>query len=72
MRDSTTGFTFFNIHGHQYDYDAAAQSLAVTNGGLVISKELAQALGRPSDAGSVAGTDLHRSNNAADPNRPTC
>ena len=56
VRDSNTGFTFFNIHGHQYDYDAAAQSLAVTNGGLVISKELAQALGRPSDAGSVAGT----------------
>ena len=56
VRDSTTGFTFFNIHGHQYNYDAAAQSLAVTNGGLVISKELAQALGRPSDAGSVAGT----------------
>jgi hypothetical protein len=56
VRDSSTGFTFFNIHGHQYDYDAAAQSLAVTNGGLVISKELAQALGRPSEAGSVAGT----------------
>ena len=51
MRDSNTGFTFFNVHGHQYDYEAAAQSLAVTNGGLVISKELAQALGRPSDAG---------------------
>ena len=56
VRDSNTGFTFFNIHGHQDHYDAAAQSLAVTNGGLVISKELAQALGRPSDAGSVAGT----------------
>jgi hypothetical protein len=56
VRDSNTGFTFFNIQGHQYDYDAAAQSLAVTNGGLVISKELAQALGRPSDAGSVVGT----------------
>jgi len=56
VRDSNTGFTFFNIHGQQYDYDAAAQSLAVTNGGLVISKEFAQALGRPSDAGSVAGT----------------
>ena len=56
VRDSNTGFTFFNIHGHQYDYDAAAQSLAITNGKLVVSKEFAQALGRPSDAGSVAGT----------------
>jgi hypothetical protein len=56
VRDSNTGFTFFNIQGHQYDYDAAAQSLAITNGRLLISKELANALGRPSDAGSVAGT----------------
>jgi hypothetical protein len=56
VRDSNTGFTFFNIQGHQYDYDAAAQSLAITNGKLVVSKEFAQALGRPSDAGAVAGT----------------
>ena len=56
VRDSNTGFTFFNVQGHQYDYNAAAQSLAITNGKLVVSKEFAQALGRPSDAGSVAGT----------------
>ena len=46
VRDSNTGFTFFNIQGHQYDYDAAAQSLAITNGRLLISKEFAKALGR--------------------------
>jgi hypothetical protein len=56
VRDSNTGFTFFNIQGHQYDYDPAAQSLAITNGKLVVSKEFAQALGRPSDAGAVVGT----------------
>ncbi len=56
VRDGNTGFTFFNIEGHQYDYDAAAQSLAITNGRLVVSKEFANALGRPSDAGSTAGT----------------
>ena len=56
VRDSHTGFTFFNIQGHQYNYDAAAQSLAITNGRLLISKEFAQALGRPSEAGSTAGT----------------
>jgi len=56
VRDSNTGFTFFNIQGHQYDYDSAAQSLAITNGKLVVSKEFAQALGRPSDAGAVVGT----------------
>jgi hypothetical protein len=56
VRDRNTGFTFFTIQGHQYDYDPAAQSFAITNGRLLISKELANALGRPSDAGSVAGT----------------
>ena len=56
VRDSNTGFTFFNIQGHQYNYDPAAQSFAITNGKLLISKELANAMGRPSDAGSVAGT----------------
>jgi hypothetical protein len=56
VRDSNTGFTFFNIQGQHYDYDAAAQSLAITNGRLLLSKEFANALGRPSDVGSSAGT----------------
>ena len=56
VRDSNTGFTFFNLQGLQYDYDAAAQSLAITNGRLLLSKEFAKALGHPSDAGSMAGT----------------
>jgi hypothetical protein len=56
VRDSKTGFTFFNLQGLQYDYDAAAQSLAITNGRLLLSKEFAKALGHPSDAGSMAGT----------------
>ena len=56
VRDGYTGFTFFNVEGHQYDYDVAAQSLAITNGRLLISKEFANALGRSSDAGAVAGT----------------
>ena len=56
VRNGNTGFTFFNIEGHQYDYDPAAKSLAITGGRLLISKEFANALGRPSDAGAVAGT----------------
>jgi hypothetical protein len=56
VRDSNTGFTFFNIEGHQYDYNPAAQSLAVTNGKLLISKELANAMGRPADTGAIVGT----------------
>jgi hypothetical protein len=55
VRDGKTGFAFFNIEGHQYDYDAGAQSLRITDGRLLISKEFANALGRPSDAGAVAG-----------------
>src|SRR5206468_8967422 len=55
VRDGNTGFTFFNIEGHQYDYDPAAKSLAITRGRLLISKELANALGRASDAAAVAG-----------------
>jgi hypothetical protein len=56
VRDSNTGFTFFNVQGHQYDYDTDAQSLTIRNGRLLISKEFANALGRPSAADSVAGT----------------
>ena len=29
VRDAKTGFTFFNIEGHQYDYDAKARSLSI-------------------------------------------
>jgi hypothetical protein len=55
VRDGKTGFTFFNIEGHQYNYDAKAQSFSITGGRLLISKQLANALGRPSDAGAVVG-----------------
>ena len=49
VRDGKTGFTFFNIEGHQYDYDPNAQSLSITGGNLLVSQEFANALGRPSD-----------------------
>jgi hypothetical protein len=55
VRDSGTGFTFFNVEGHQYEYDANARALSITNGLLLISKEFANALGRPSDAGAIVG-----------------
>ena len=56
VRDSNTGFTFFNIEGPQYNYDADAQSLTITGGRLLLSKQLASTLGIPSGAGSLAGT----------------
>src|SRR5437667_4839470 len=55
VRDANTGFTFFNIQGHQYNYDATAQSLSITNGRLLVSKEFANSLGRPLDAGAIVG-----------------
>src|SRR5438105_11426154 len=55
VRDSNTGFTFFNIEGGQYDYDTNAGSLSITNGRLLISKGFADALGRPSATGEVVG-----------------
>jgi hypothetical protein len=56
VRDSNTGFTFFNIEGHQYNYDAGAQSFTITGGRLLLSKQFASALGIPSQAGSLTGT----------------
>jgi hypothetical protein len=55
VRDAKTGFTFFNIEGHQYDYDARGQLLSIQSGRLLISKEFADALGRPSDTGAAVG-----------------
>jgi hypothetical protein len=56
VRDGNTGFTFFNVQGHQYDYDPSANSFAISGGRLLVSKEFATALGRPSDANAEAGT----------------
>ena len=55
VRDGKTGFTFFNIEGHVYNYDAAAHLLSIKGGRLLVSKEFAESFGRPSDAGAVAG-----------------
>src|SRR5439155_4084688 len=55
VRDGKTGFTFFNIEGHQYDYDPNAQSLSIKGGNLLVSQEFANALGRPSDAAAIVG-----------------
>src|SRR6478752_202642 len=55
VRDAKTGFTFFNVEGHQYDYDAAGQLLSITGGRLLISQEFASALGRPADVSAAVG-----------------
>ncbi|MEP6809810.1 MAG: hypothetical protein ABI992_06175, partial [Chthoniobacterales bacterium] len=55
VRDNQTGFVFFNIEGAVFNYDAASRALTIPEGRLLLSKEFAQKLGRPQDAGSVAG-----------------
>src|SRR5262249_23962150 len=55
VRDSKTGFTFFNVEGADYAYNANARSLGIAGGRLLISKQFAKALGRPSDAGLDIG-----------------
>src|SRR5439155_12377486 len=55
VRDGNSGFTFFYIEGHQYDYDADAQLLGITGGNLRISRAFANALGRSSDADGLVG-----------------
>ena len=72
VRDGKTGFVFFNIEGNLYDYDANAQSLSITGGRLLISKEFANALGRPSDAGSVVGKISIGASDATDRDHAVC
>jgi len=55
VRDGKTGFVFFNIEGHLYEYDAAAHLLSINEGRLLVSEELAKALGRPAEVGSIVG-----------------
>jgi len=55
VRDGKSGFVFFNIEGNLYDYDAGSQLLSIRGGRLLISKEFAKALGRPSDTALVVG-----------------
>jgi hypothetical protein len=55
VRDEKTGFVFFNIEGHNYDFDANGRVFSIQDGRLLVSKELAAKLGRPSEAGSVVG-----------------
>jgi hypothetical protein len=55
VRDGRTGFTFFNIEGYQFEYEANQHQLSVNEGRLLMSKEFAAEIGRPSAAGSVVG-----------------
>ena len=55
VRDGKTGFVFFNIEGNLYEYEAAAHSLRLKGGRLLLSEEFANRLGRPAEAGVIVG-----------------
>lgn len=55
VRDGKTGFVFFNIEGQQLDYNSDNHLLSVQTGRMLLSKEFATELGRPSDAGAIVG-----------------
>lgn len=55
VRDAKTGFTFFNIEGHLYDYAPTFRLFNIHQGRLVLSKEFATELGRAAEAGTVVG-----------------
>src|SRR5260221_626167 len=56
IRDAKSGFVYFGIEGHGYDYSAGDHSLRIHDGRVLISKEFAAELGHPSDAGTVVGS----------------
>jgi hypothetical protein len=55
VRNARTGLTFFNVQGHEYQYDATAKLLTMQGGRLLISDEFAKVLGRPQDVGANVG-----------------
>lgn len=55
IRDTKTGFHFFNIEGSQFEYLPEGRVLNLLEGRILLSKEFAAELGRPSDAGTVIG-----------------
>lgn len=56
VRDGKTGFIYFTIEGHHYDYDSKTSVMRVTDGRLLVSSDFAKNMGRPADAGAQAGT----------------
>ena len=72
VRDSNTGFTFFNIEGHQYNYDAAAQSFTITGGRLLISKQFAKHTWYSIRSWLIGRNNFNRRSDATDPDRPDC
>jgi hypothetical protein len=55
VRDAKTGFIFFNIEGHSFDYESTRNTFSIQMGRMLLSHEFAAELGRPSEAGTIVG-----------------
>lgn len=55
VRDAKSGFTFFNIEGHEYSYDGNTRELNIKGGRMLLSPEYASELGRADEAGKIYG-----------------
>jgi hypothetical protein len=62
VRDGKTGFTFFDVEGAAFEYDASGRVFGVQDARLLISKEFAAELGRPTAAGTAVGNISIRAN----------
>ena len=68
VRDGKSGFSFFDIEGSVYDYDAKTQLLNIKDGRLLLSKEFAAKLGRPRSGGFSSRRPLDYHQYASDRN----
>lgn len=55
VRDAKTGFTFFNIEGPELNYESNGKIFSIQTGRILISREFAAELGRPSETGTIIG-----------------
>ena len=55
VRDRKSGFKFFNIEGHLYDYNSETKNFNIHSGRVLISSEFARELRRPNLANTVVG-----------------
>lgn len=55
VRDGKTGFVFFNIEGHQFEYDSTQHSFNIQAGRLLLSREFAAEIGQSSKVGAIVG-----------------
>lgn len=56
VRDSKSGYVFFNVEGHESVYVASEHKLNIRGGRLLLSDEFAAELGRGVDSKTVVGT----------------